>query len=313
MSDCRCFSFAPKAAKRPKAVSIGFFDGVHRGHRFLLDRLSEEAAARDLAPWALTFDAHPAAVVGRREPPKLLTSLSEKVDLLSQCGLAGCGLLHFTPKMAALTAEAFMREVLAGELGARLLVVGYDHRFGRPMPEDGFERYREIGDAIGIEVIRTPHFEADMGISSSAIRALLSQGEVGKAAHRLGRCYAVGGTVVHGFQNGRKIGFPTANIVLAEPEKLIPAAGSYATWAVIDGLRLPAMTNIGRRPTFDNGPQITIETHVQEFDGDLYGQCMEVQFVQRLRDEQKFENIEALRAQLADDALRARNILTHTP
>ena len=306
MSDFSLHAFAPTAAAQKKAVAIGFFDGVHRGHRFVFEELCRRAQAMGESPWAVTFDVHPFAVIAPERQPLLLTTLDEKIEALRSCGLDGVVVLHYDRKMADFTAERFMRHVLHEALDVERLLVGHDHRFGRPVPGDGFEHYRKIGDSIGISVEACSQMPGETDLSSSAIRALLEAGEVQAAGYRLGRPYALTGTVVHGFQNGRKLGFPTANLDLLSAEKVIPHRGSYATLAGIDGKQYPAMTNIGQRPTLDNGNQVTIETHLLDFDGDLYGRQLEVQFVERLRDERKFDNLQVLEAQLNEDAQQVR-------
>ena len=308
MNDFSLIPFEERPGERRKAVSIGFFDGVHRGHRFVFDRLREEAQRHGAAPWAVTFDVHPLAVLTPGQQPPLLTTLDEKIAALRRCGLAGAIVLHFDRKMAGLTAEQFMRELLLQAFDVDCLLVGYDHRFGRPQQGDGFERYQEIGDSIGIAVEQCPPLP-DETISSSHIRSLLEAGDVLEAGAGLGRPYALTGTVVHGFQNGRKIGFPTANLEPQSADKIVPRRGSYATWAHIGGQRYAAMTNIGQRPTLDNGSRVTIETHLLDFDADLYGQQLKVEFVQRLRDERKFDNLNALKAQLNEDARQVRRYL----
>ena len=308
MNDFSLIPFEEGLTEQKKAVSIGFFDGVHRGHRFVFDRLREEAQRHGAAPWAVTFDVHPLAVLAPGQQPPLLTTLDEKIVALRRCGLAGVIVLHFDRKMAGLTAEQFMRELLLQAFDVACLLVGYDHRFGRPQQGDGFERYQEIGDSIGIVVEQCPPLP-DETISSSHIRSLLEAGDVLEAGAGLGRPYALTGTVVHGFQNGRRIGFPTANLEPQSADKIVPRRGSYATWAHIGGQRYAAMTNIGQRPTLDNGSRVTIETHLLDFDADLYGQQLEVEFVQRLRDERKFDNLNALKAQLNEDAQQVRRYL----
>ena len=306
MSDFSLHAFAPTAAAQKKAVAIGFFDGVHRGHRFVFDELCRRAQAMGESPWAVTFDVHPFAVIAPERQPLLLTTLDEKIEALRSCRLDGVVVLHFDRKMADFTAERFMHEVLHEHLHVERLLVGHDHRFGRPVPGDGFERYREIGDSIGIEVDLCPPMPGEVGLSSSAIRSLLEAGNVVAAAERLGRPYSLMGTVVHGFQNGRKLGFPTANLDLSCAEKMVPRRGSYVTVVCSDGKQYPAMTNIGRRPTLENGEKVTIETHLLDFDGDLYGRQLEIRFKERLRDERKFDHIDALKAQLNEDAQQVR-------
>ena len=306
MSDFSLLPFFAATPSERKAVAIGFFDGVHRGHRFVFDELRRRARTAGESAWAVTFDVHPFAVIAPERQPPLLSTLDEKIEALRSCGLDGVVVLHFDRKMADFTAERFMHEVLHENLHVERLLVGHDHRFGRPMPGDSFERYREIGDSIGIEVDLCPAMPDEVDLSSSAIRSLLEAGNVVAAAERLGRPYSLMGTVVHGFQNGRKLGFPTANLDLSCAEKVVPRRGSYVTVVCSDGKQYPAMTNIGRRPTLENGEKVTIETHLLDFDGDLYGRQLEVRFEERLRDERKFDHIDALKEQLNEDAQQVR-------
>ena len=306
MSDFSLHTFNPTATPRKRAVAIGFFDGVHRGHRFVFDELRRRARTAGESPWAVTFDVHPLSIIAPERRPLLLTTLDEKIEALRSCGLDGVVVLHFDRKMADFTAERFMREVLHEALEVERLLVGHDHRFGRPIPGDGFDQYRKYGDSIGITVESCPQMPGETSLSSSAIRSLLEAGEVQAAAERLGRPYTLTGTVTHGFKNGRKLGFPTANLNLQSAEKVVPHRGGYVTLAGIDGKQYPAMTNIGQRPTLNNSNQVTIETHLLDFDGDLYGQQLEVRFVERLRDERKFDNLQALKAQLNEDAQQVR-------
>ena len=299
-----------QAAPNGYAAAIGFFDGIHLGHRYMLRRLQEEAAQAGLATMVISFDRHPKQVLGRPDSPLLLTTPAEKQQLLAEAGINACTWLHFSKEMAQLTAQEFMAQILSQQLHVRLLLVGYDHRFGRPQPGEGFEQYRTYGEALGIRVIEGDPFHnsqlPDIRISSSSIRLLLEQGNVKYAAHRLGYPYQLSGTVVRGFQNGRKLGFPTANLRIDHDEKLLPHLGVYATWAIIDGERHAAMTNIGRRPTLDNGLDITVETHLFNFEADLYDRPMTIVFVDRLRDEKRFNGLEALMQQLKADAQEAQ-------
>ena len=297
------------------AATIGFFDGVHLGHRYVLEQLREEAAQRRLGTMVVTFDEHPQRVLGRSDAPALLTDNTEKLSLLADCGIDACVLLHFTPTMAHLSAAEFMREYLHNVLPVDALLVGYDHHFGQPMSGEGFAQYVTYGAQNGIEVLPAHAYAPDMAVcdalhySSSTVRKLLQQGEVQRASVVLGRPYQLEGRVTQGRQNGRKLGFPTANLSPTNTQKLIPRSGVYATRVVMDGRMFPAMTNVGTRPTLNNGRDVTIETHIFDFEGDLYGQLLTLQFVDRLRDEQRFETLAALVHQLNVDARQARRLL----
>lgn len=268
-----------------KACTIGCFDGVHQGHRFLLQQLRAQAEERGMQTLALTFRRHPAAVLGKTVPPQLCT-LEEKERLLKEQARE-VKILDFTEEMARLTAKEFMQK-LRDEYGVGLLLLGYDHRFGRPTPDDDYEC---DGHALGLEVRRA---ESLPGVSSSAIRQALLQGRIADANEMLGRPYTLCGTVVAGRQVGRSIGFPTANI---SSPLLIPKTGVYTATTPYG----PALVNIGHRPTLNNGSDISIETHIKDFRGDLYGQPLSVSLLRRLRDEQAFPSLEALRRQIEND------------
>lgn len=300
-------------------ITVGFFDGVHRGHQHVLQSLRKKAQQRGLPTVVVTFAQHPRSLVRNVPAPPALTTLEEKITAIAQCGIDAVAVLNFSPEMARLTAQEFMQLVLCDGLGAEFLLMGYDHRFGRPQmiqrdsatatPET-FEDYVHYGVELGIEVVLCDKAEAELQLSSSSIRLLLEQGNVNEANALLGRSYAVTGTVVQGFQNGRKLGFPTANLQVAR-EKLVPHLGSYATWVHWRGARYAGMTNIGQRPTLDNGTQISIEAHLLDFQGDLYSETLTLEFVNRLRDEKRFDGLDALKAQLAQDAEQTRQVLAN--
>ena len=277
------------------AATIGFFDGVHCGHQYLIDEVKRLAQTKGLKSMVITFDQHPRQVLQADYVPQLLTTTQDKVQLLQGLGVDHVEVLHFTPEMAALSAQQFMQQVLKERLGVRLLLIGYDHRFGHNRAE-GFEQYVQYGREMGIDVVQNTAYTSPDGIrvSSSVVRRLLTEGDVALAARCLGRPYQLQGTVAHGFAEGRKMGFPTANLDVSGQSLLIPAR--------------PAMLNIGQRPTF-GGLLTTIEAHVFHFNADVYGQPMRVAFVDRLRQEQRFDSVEALERQLADDQCAALRVL----
>lgn len=279
------------------AATIGTFDGVHRGHQFVLRRLVGEAQSRGLLPLVVTFDASP-----RQE--QVLTPLDEKLRLIRETGVEHIEVLRFTPGLKAMTAREFMEQVLRDRLDVRLLLTGYDNRFGRNR-ETGFDDYVSYGRELGIDVLGLP---AEGDVSSSQIRQLLTNGNVGEAADSLGRCYTIRGHVAHGHHIGTGLGFPTANLIPDDPRQLIPAPGAYAV--SVDGTpRLMGMMNIGTRPTFD-GHHTTLEVHILHHDEDLYDQPLSVSFVSRLREERRFDSADALRQQLEQDALKTEQILS---
>ena len=295
--------------RQPCVATIGFFDGVHRGHQFLIDEVKTEAAKAGLQSLVITFDRHPRQVLQQSYQPQLLTTLDEKLRLLSLTGIDDIYVLHFTQDMAGLTAKEFMSQILHDKLNVRKLVIGYDNRFGHNRAE-GFDDYVQYGRDLGIEVIQAHPFEiSGVKVSSSVVRACLNGGEVEMAKRCLGRPFMLSGTVVRGFQEGRKMGFPTAILQTAEG-LLIPADGVYAVKVKVcdTGKWLPAMTNIGTRPTF-HGTARTLETHIFDFDRDIYDAPMTVGFIRRIRGERMFDGEQALAEQLRKDEQEIRKIL----
>lgn len=373
-------------------ATIGFFDGVHRGHRYLINKVMERAHAHAQQSMVITFDRHPREVLQSDYQPQMLTTLNTKLRLLHETGIDRVEVLHFTRQLAALSARQFMAQVLKERLGVTTLVIGYDHRFGHNRAE-GFDDYVRYGKELGIEVVQsselTVHIDRycppasvsseapfasssknskapsseeskapssevpnassevaspveessfkarsfagkwGMHVSSSAIRRLLKEGDVGTADLFLDRLHTITGCVTHGFAEGRKMGFPTANLDTTGYPLLIPANGVYGVWVKIgcadavmgkcevpslagcipglpnpimddhDGW-LPAMLNIGTRPTFD-GSTTTIEANIFDFNDDIYGQPMTIAFCLRVRNEQRFDSVEALEEQLHKD------------
>ena len=293
-----------------QAVTIGFFDGVHRGHQYLMQQLKDMAHERGLQSTVVTFDRHPRQVLQSEWQPQLLTSLDEKEELMAQTGIDTLVVLPFSREMAQLSACQFMERVLVRQLGARLLLTGYDNRFGHDRTE-GFSDYERYGRELGIEVCAALCWQSDVvAPSSSLIRRLLTGGDVRQAALLLGRPYALSGIVVHGEQVGRRLGFPTANLQLAEPSQLVPQPGVYAVRVTVgnDSRQYMGMTNIGHRPTF-SGQQLTIETNIFDFIGDIYQQSLRISFVERLRSEQSFASPEALAQQMEVDAKAALGLM----
>lgn len=300
----------------PCAATIGFFDGVHAGHRYLIEQVKEIAAAKGLRSALVTFPVHPRKVMNAAYRPELLTTPEEKINLLSALGVDYCLMLDFTPQVSRLTAREFMSQLLKERYQVKCLIIGYDHRFGHNRSE-GFEDYVRYGKEIGIEVIRARACTSEIAIgakqhipvSSSLIRKLLHEGEVDIAARCLNYEYFLNGTVVSGYQVGRKIGFPTANLQVDNPDKLIPADGVYAVRVAFDGKTYGGMLNIGVRPTIDNGTNRTIEVHIFHFHADIYNKCIRITFVKRTRPELKFSSLDELIAQLHKDAEETKAIL----
>ena len=261
----------------------------------------------------VTFGTHPRQVVQTSFVPKLLSTPEEKLKLLRETGIDHTMVLNFDLNMAALTAREFMQRILKERLNVAQLVIGYDNKFGHNR-EESFEDYRRHGQAMGIRVVEAPQFAPDGAhISSSAIRNHLLEGRVKQANALLGYNYSLGGKVVPGFQEGRKMGFPTANLLVENPQKLLPQNGVYATLVEVEGYEHPlmGMTNIGNRPTF-NGKGVTIETNILDFSADIYGQNMRVAFVERIRAEVKFSTIDELKAKMKEDEEAARQLIQNT-
>lgn len=294
-------------------ATIGFFDGVHRGHRFLIDRVIEEAQRLGMSSAVITFDRHPREVLQTDYQPDLLSTLDEKLLLLSKTHVDNTVVLHFDASLAALTAHDFMRDVLQRQLKVRKLIIGYDNRFGHNRSE-GFDDYVRYGKELGIEVIRADAFlPDDVRVSSSVIRTCLREGRVEDANRLLGYDYTIESRIVSGYQNGRKMGFPTANLDVTRCQQLLPASGVYAVLVRLkDSVGWKrGMMNIGHRPTF-NGTTTSMEVNLFNFSGNLYGQELLVSFISKIRDERKFDSIEALAEQLQHDKVQINKLFDTT-
>ena len=292
------------------AATIGFFDGVHQGHRFLIDGLCRIARERGMRSMVITFARHPRQVLQTDWQPQLLSTLDEKRELLRQTGVDCVEVLQFDVAMSELSAHDFMQQVLKERLGVELLLTGYDNRFGHNRAE-GFDDYVNYGRELGIEVMAgEPLAVKDTNVSSSRIRKLLQEGDVADAALCLGYPYPLSGCVVHGEQIGRQLGFPTANLALDDACKLIPERGVYAVSVSIEGdsCVYGGLMNIGRRPTFE-GHHTTLEVHLLQYSGDLYGKRLTVRFIARLREERPFPDRDALIVQMNEDKQQALQIL----
>lgn len=282
------------------AATIGFFDGVHLGHVHLLRELMDIASSRGLKSMAITFPEHPRQILQSDYRPRLLSTPEDKMKLLEQTGIDYCFPLHFTTALAAMDARSFMTDFLQKRLGVSTLLVGHDHHFGHDTNLNA-DDYRRIGNEIGMEVIPADAFLFEGSpISSSRIRRELVAGNVKAAASMLGYRYTLCGTVIHGLQNGRKMGFPTANLGPYCEFMQIPADGVYAAIATVDSETWPAMVNIGYRPTFE-GKARTIEAHLLGFDRDIYFHELTLRFVDFMRPERRFASPQELAAQLEAD------------
>jgi len=289
-------------------LTIGVFDGVHRGHREILAKLTAGAHQKDAPAVVLTFWPHPAVVLGKRYDLKCLTTPEERAELLGESGVDIVVTQTFTPEFAKLSAWDFMRRV-TNHLGLRSLLIGYDFALGHNREGD-FERLSEIGEELKYDVQAiSPVKNGEDVISSSLIRKRISTGQVAHAADNLGRFYALSGPVIHGDGRGRRIRIPTANIDYPK-DKVIPANGIYACWAWLGDQKRPSAVNIGINPTFTPDKETpNVEAHILDFDRELYGQELKLEFVERLRDELKFDNVDTLVEQIHADIAQTRDIL----
>ena len=291
-------------------VTVGTFDGVHLGHRDILRRLHEHAADTSCPALLVTFRPHPLEIVNPTAAPMLLTPGEEQLDALADSGPLLVAALPFTPALAAYSAESFVRELLVQRYRVRRLVIGYDHGLGRGRGGDA-QFLEAIGRQIGFDVDVVPPTLDSRGlpISSSAVRTAVAHGDLMHAHAALGRHYSFRGTVAHGDQRGRDLGYPTLNLELASARKLLPPAGVYAVRAHAARGTFDGLLNLGARPTFDEFDR-RLEVHLFDASGQWYGESVSVELVRRLRDTTKFESIDALVAQLGRDADAARLALT---
>jgi riboflavin kinase / FMN adenylyltransferase len=285
-------------------LALGNFDGVHRGHRKILDRLRRVAGERGATSVVMTFDPHPPRIVRPDKAPPLLMTKAQKLDALRAAGIQGAAIVRFTPELSRWDPETFVRVVMVDWLRVGEVWVGANFLFGHDRAGN-FTLLRALGARYGFKAEKIdPVRYKDFVVSSTRIRRLVAEGRVDEAGALLGHQYVVDGTVVRGAARGRTLGFPTANLCTAN--ELLPPNGVYATTATIDGIVHPSVTNVGVRPTVDDSGRVLVETHILGFDRDLYGVPLRVGFVQRLRDERAFESLDLLKAQIASDCSRTR-------
>lgn len=294
----------------PHAVTLGNFDGVHVGHRELIRLTREKAASLGTSPVLVTFDPHPLQVLLGEAGPGIVTPLPRKLELFEKTGIDTVLVLPFTRETAAMSAEEFVKTVLAGALGVRDLVIGFNFSLGKNR-SGNFTTLRALGERFAFSVTRVPPVTvAGETVSSTLIRKRINAGDMASAAALMGRMHSVDGTVVPGQARGRTLGYPTANINFSP--MLLPPLGAYATWAqVLPGAGAPpsmSITSIGTNPTF-GGSAVTLETHLLDFSGDLYGKRVRVYFAERLRGEIRFDGKDALVERLGRDAAEARAVL----
>ena len=295
-------------ALTPTVATIGFFDGVHLGHRYLIQQVKMAGAQNGWCSSIITFPTHPRQVIQSDYQPQLLSSPEEKIELLASTGIDNCILLPFTQELSRLTAREFM-QLLYDNYKVRMLVIGYDHRFGHNRAET-FEDYCRYGQEMGIHIMQaTAYTQEQDKVSSSAIRRALLSGDISASTKYLGYNYFLEGTVVGGYQVGRKIGFPTANLRVDFSNKLIPSVGVYTVLVHVAGKQWKGILNIGHRPTLNNGTDLSIEVHILDFEGDIYHQKIRIEFIQFLRSEMKFDSIDELVLQIQKDKEEATKVI----
>ena len=290
-------------------LALGNFDGLHRGHQKILDRLRRVAAERGATSVVMIFDPHPPRIVRPDKAPPLLMTKAQKLEALARAGVQGAAIVRFTPELSRWSPETFVQAVLVDWLHVAEVWVGANFLFGHDRAGN-FTLLRALGARYGFKTEKIdPVRYKDFVVSSTRIRRLVAEGRVDEAGALLGRQYYVDGTAVRGDGRGRTIGFATAN--LCTENELLPPHGVYATTATIDGVVRPSVTNVGVRPTVDHSGRTTTETHIFDVDRDLYGATIRVGFVLRLRDERAFDSVDALRDQIAADCDRARVLFGH--
>ncbi len=295
----------------PCVATVGIFDGVHIGHRFLIDQVIASAKVQHLQSVVITFAKHPRSILNPDFQPELLNTLDEKIAQLATTGIDTCVVLEFTEEMAGLSAQDFLKSILKDRFKVKTLFVGHDHRFGHDRLE-GFPEYKKYGQGMGMEVIQakrysTAEFEH---ICSSEIRTEIHGGNFRSANSLLSYNYSVKGKIVTGFKVGRTIGFPTANLVPNNAEKLVPPLGVYAVRIQWNNEYYNGMMNIGTRPTLGDNFKTSLEVNIFNFDEDIYNQEIEVEFIQKIRNEKKFNGLDELIMQLNKDKVTVQEILS---
>ena len=294
------------------AIAVGNFDGVHRGHRAVIDHLCRAAAERSLSPVLVTFHPHHRVHFSPGTPPFLLTDLDEKLRLLEKAALEHVVVLPFDERLAALRAGDFLREILVGRLGARLLLVGHDQAMGRDQVR-GLQAFAPLAEPLGLDVATLPPVANGSAlISSTGVRSALVEGRVEEVAEALGYPYLLSGRVVHGDSRGRTLGYPTANILPADRHKLLPADGIYLVDVSGHDVHCHGLLYVGTRPTLFAGGARAVEVFLLDFEGDLYDTALSLSVRHRLRGDMKFPDEASLKSQIADDERRARELLRET-
>jgi riboflavin kinase / FMN adenylyltransferase len=287
-------------------LALGNFDGLHRGHLKIVERVRRGAAEHGGTPMAMTFDPHPSRIVRPDKAPPLLMTKAQRLEALDRAGITAVAVVRFTPELSHWDPETFVRTVLVEWLRVSEVWVGANFLFGHDRGGN-FSTLRTLGQRYGFRADKIdPVRYKEFVVSSTRVRRLVTEGRMDEAGALLGHPYYIDGTVIHGKRRGRELGFPTAN--LQTDNELLPPNGVYATTATIDGVVHPSLTNVGVRPTFGDTMTPIIEAYVLGFTGDLYGRPVRLGFVQRLRDERKFEDVDALRMQMEADRRRAERL-----
>lgn len=294
---------------RPTVLTLGVFDGLHLGHQRIMQTVIERARQVNAVPTAITFDPHPRAVMHPENAPPLLQTLDQRLAALEFLGIEQAIVIRFNKDFAAIEAESFLREIVHDRLHAKEVYLGKGFAFGKNR-SGNIELLRRMSRELGFFADEVPEVQLrGQRISSSRIRELLACGKINLARRMLGRPYGVEGTIIHGAERGRTIGFPTAN--LKPKNRVIPRYGVYATATLIGDVWRKSITNIGVRPTFENEAEPSIETYIFDYDGNLYGDVLRVRFLHRIRDERKFNGIDELKAQIQKDTQRTLNYFSH--
>jgi len=289
----------------PCVATVGIFDGVHAGHRFLIEQLKGIAKSLSIESAVITFAKHPRSVINPDFKPDLISTLEEKISLIETTGVDTCIVLDFNAEIAQLSAYEFLKTILKNQYNVHTLLVGHDHRFGHNRLE-GFLEYEKYGQSLGIKLVEAKRYKTDLDrfISSSEIRLALLDGNVQLANRMLTYPYHLKGKVTGGFKIGRKIGFPTANIFPDNENKIVPAIGVYAVVFYWNKKHFKGMLNIGTRPTLTSENSISIEVHILDFNEDIYNQSVEIEFITKIRDEKKFNGVDELIEQLQNDKMK---------
>lgn len=289
---------------------MGMFDGVHKGHQYLIDKLLNIASSRQCQTTVVTFWPHPRLVLGADVPNlKFITTQDEKISKLSMLGIDNLIIIPFTKAFSELSAQSFLNDILVKQIGCSTLLMGFNHRFGSNS-DLTVSDYDKLAASCGVSIVHEqPILINDYVCSSSAIRELIDNGNIEMANKLLGYPYTLSGIVVSGEQIGRKLTFPTANIELDSEDKLIPKVGVYACWTTIENRKYASMVNIGYRPTVNSLNHLSIEAHILDYSGDIYGKKISIELVKRLRDEQNFMSLQLLKEQLMLDEKVVRQLL----